>query len=154
MIVIYYDVGGAHSSCAAANMHIGKLPMDRVPSGKELLSLPTFDKIEKKDIAHLIFIGEDEYKNKVYTISCQRKDKYVLSALKDMYKELTGSTKGLILACTQPAVNILMKIGGCSSRRFHLVSFGRPIVIKGTQKAYFNIRDIVKIAKQNMEHDV
>lgn len=48
MIVIYHDVGGAHSTSVAANIHINKLPVDRIPNKKELLSLPTFDKIEKE----------------------------------------------------------------------------------------------------------
>lgn len=151
MVIVYYDVGGAHSSAAAANMHINRLPMDRVATRDELLSLPTFDKIEKKDVAHLMLIGEDESKNKVYTISCQRKDKYVLNALSDMYRELTGSTDGLIMVSTQPTVNLLMKIGGFSSRRLNWVSFGRPIVTTGTQKAYPDIMDLVKETKNKIK---
>lgn len=151
MVIVYYDVGGAHSSATAANMHINKLPMDRVATRDELLALPTFDKIEKKDVAHLLFIGEDEYKNKVYTISCRRNYKYVLNPLSDMYRELTGSTDSLLMVSTQPAVNLLMKIGGFSSRQLHWVAFGRPIVTSGTQKTYFNIVDIVKDTKKRMK---
>lgn len=151
MVIVYYDVGGAHSSATAANIHINKLPMDRTATKDELLSLPTFDKIQKKDIAHLMFIGEDEYKNKVYTIGCRRKMKFVLNPLSDMYRELTGNTEGLLMVSTQPTVNLLMKIGGFSSRALNLVSFGRPIVTSGTQKTYSHIVDIVKETKKRIK---
>ena len=45
-------------------------------------------------------------------------------------------------------INLLMKIGGFSSRRLHLVSFGRPIVTRGTQKAYPNILKLVQFVKK------
>ncbi|MBY7023507.1 DUF3189 family protein, partial [Clostridium botulinum] len=57
IMVIYHDVGGAHSSCVAANIHVKNLPSNTVPSKEDLLKLPTFDKLTKKDVGHLKFIG-------------------------------------------------------------------------------------------------
>lgn len=151
MIVIYHDVGGAHSTAVAANIHINKLPMDMVPSKDELLGLPTFDKIEKEQIGRLIYIGEDEYNAKVYTLSRQRNPNIAIGAITDMYTILHGSIDGLFIVDTKPAVNLLMNIGGYTSRRLHWVSFGRPIVTKGTQQAYMDIVNIVKGVKNNMK---
>lgn len=151
MIVIYHDVGGAHSSATAANIHINKLPMDRIPSPEEILALPTFDKIEKKDIGRLLYIGEDEFGAKVYTLSRQYKPNLVIPAIADMYNLLNGSLQGFFLADTSPSVNNLMRIGGFSSRRLGFVTFGRPIVTKGTQQAYSQIVDIVRKAKEQMK---
>lgn len=154
MMVIYHDVGGSHSSATAANIHINKLPMDRVPDKSELLSLPTFDKITKKDIGHLIYIGDDEFGSKVYTISVQYKPNLVIPALRDMYSEIIGNSKDLYLVSTQPAVNIWMKIGGLSSRRLNLVKFGRPIVTYGTLKTYNNLINIVKEVKFDIKNGI
>ncbi|MBP2032000.1 hypothetical protein J2Z42_000665 [Clostridium algifaecis] len=71
MIVIYHDVGGAHSTAVAANIHINKLPINKIPSKSELLNLPTFDKIEKNQIGRLIYIGKDEFNARVYTLDAK-----------------------------------------------------------------------------------
>ena len=150
MVVIYHDVGGAHSTAVAANIHINKLPIDRIPSKQEILNIPTFDKIQKDQVGHLVYIGKDEFNAEIYTLSRQRKPNLVIAAITDMYCILHGSTNGLIIVDTKPAVNLLMNIGGFTSRRLHWVSFGRPIVIKGTQQAYMDIVNIVKNVKNNL----
>lgn len=75
---------------------------------------------------HLIYVGEDEFAYKVYTISVQYKPNLFIPALRDMYKEILGQSENLYLVSTQPAVNTWMKIGGLSSRRLNLVSFTLP----------------------------
>lgn len=47
-----------------------------------------------------------------------------------------------------------MRIGGVSSRVFGLVSFGRPIVAKGTVKAYSDIVEIVRKTKEYMKDNI
>ncbi|MCR3759548.1 DUF3189 family protein [Clostridium felsineum] len=150
MIVIYHDVGGTHSTAVAANIHINKLPMDKVPKKEELLKLKTFDKIDKGDMGHLVYIGEDEFKDKVYTIGRQYAANLVIPAIEDMYSILNGNNEDLMIVDTKPTVNTLMKIGGFTSRRLHMVSIGRPIVTYGSLKAYMEIANIVKGVKNNL----
>lgn len=154
MIVIYHDVGGCHSSAVAANIHINKLPMDSVPSEDMLISLPTFDNISKNDKGKLIYIGKDEFGAKVYTLCRRYNTKVVIPAISDLYNELNGSLDGFFLADTSPSVNNLMRIGGFSSRALGLVSFGRPIVAKGTIKAYYDIVNIVQKTKEYMRNSL
>jgi hypothetical protein len=154
MIVIYHDVGGAHSTSVAANIHINKLPNNRIPTKAELLSLPTFDRIEKEQIGRLIYIGEDEFNAKIYTLARKYSPNLVIPAIKDMYSILHGSNDELIIVDTKPAVNLLMNIGGYTSRKLHWVSFGRPIVTKGTQQAYMDIVNIVKGVKSNLKNSI
>lgn len=154
MIVIYHDVGGCHSSAVAANMHINMLPMDTVPSKDVLISLPTFDNILKDDKGKLIYIGKDEFGAKVYTLSRRYNTKIVIPAISDIYNEINGSLHGFFLADTSPSVNNLMRIGGFSSRALGLVSFGRPIVAKGTIKAYYDIVNIVQKTKEYMRNSL
>lgn len=154
MIVIYQDIGGAHSSVVAANIHLNRLPSDVVPDKKDILALPTFDKIQLKDWGHLIYIGEDEFGAKVYTLSRQRKPELVIPAITDMYSILIGDTKGLYIMNTIPAVNVWMAIGGYSSRMLGLVGFGRPIVAYGVLKAYKKIAVIVGQVKDMIKKDM
>ncbi|WP_010235830.1 DUF3189 family protein [Clostridium arbusti] len=152
MIIIYHDVGGTHSTAIAANLHINRLPMDRLPSKEELLNLPTFDKIEKSDLGHLMYIGQDEFEAKVYTLGRKYKPNLVIPAIEDMYSVLKGNREELYVIDTHPTVNLLMKIGGFTSRGLKWVSFGRPIVTYGSIKAYKDIVNIVKGVKDNLKN--
>lgn len=150
-MVIYHDVGGSHSSCVAANIHVNNLPSTTIPNKQDLLRLPTFDKITKKDLGHLKFIGVDEFGHKVYTISVQYKANIVIPALRDMYTELRGFNDDLILVSSQPFVNTWMKIGGFTSRRLGIVPIGRPIVTYGTLKSYKGLVDLVEKVKNQIK---
>lgn len=154
MIVVYHDVGGTHSSAVAANIHINRLPADSVPDSSEILSLPTFDRIESKDTGHLIFIGRDEFGADVYTLKRLYSPRIPLRVLMDMYGLLNGNSGGLYLANTSPTVNPFMGIGGYSSRVLHLVAFGRPIVAYGTMRAYMDIARLVLAVKSRMRSDL
>lgn len=150
MITIYHDVGGTHSTAIAANLHINRLPMDRLPSREELLDLPTFDKVEKCDLGHLLYIGEDEFGGKVYTLGRKYKPNLVIPAVQDMYLILNDTFEELNIVDTHPTVNLFMKIGGFTSRQLKWISLGRPIVTYGSIKAYMNIVNIVKGVKSNL----
>lgn len=154
MIVIYHDIGGAHSAATAANLHVNVLSPNKIPTKEDLQNLPTFDKIQKKYIGHLIYIGKDEFNASVYTLSRQRSEKIVIPAIKDIYRISNGSLDGLYLVDTSPSVNMLMKIGGALSRRFKCVSVGRPIVTYGTQKAFKEITSIVSNIKDQIQKDL
>lgn len=152
MIIIYHDVGGAHSTVIAANLHINRLPIDRLPSKEELLNLPTFDKVEKSDLGHLLYVGEDEFGSKVYTLGRKYKPDLVIPAIQDMYSILNDHGEELNIIDTHPTVNFLMKIGGFTSRQLKWISFGRPIVTYGSIKAYMDIANIVKGVKSNLKN--
>lgn len=154
MIVVYHDVGGAHSSCVAANIHINKLPIDEVPDKKKVLAMPTFDNLKGKDHGHLIYIGVDEFGAKVFTLSRMYKPDLVIPAISDMYTILNGNSEGIYLVDTSPTVNNYMRIGGFSSRVLGMVGFGRPIVTYGTLKSYKKISKLVESVKQRMQVEI
>nr|WP_129598914.1 DUF3189 family protein [Anaerophilus nitritogenes] len=148
MHIIYHCVGGCHSSCTAAAIHLNMLPSDYVPNEYDLLKVPFFDALEKKDAGKIIYRGTDEWGNLIYTLGRQFVPNIVLSSIIDMWKILENSSEQLLLVNTIPCVNTLMRIGGFSSRRLHWVKFGRPIVAKGTIQAYENIAQVVEETKK------
>ncbi|WP_053954854.1 DUF3189 family protein [Inediibacterium massiliense] len=150
MYIVYHDVGGAHSTIVAAAIHLNQLPLDYIPDKNELLALPLFDKIQKKDIARLIYHGKDEYGHSIYTIGRKNSAHLVVNAIETVFQMLNFPQNEILCVDTSPAVNNLMRIGGGSSRKFGLVSFGRPIVTYGTLKAYSNISEIVKKTKRKI----
>ncbi|RKD34682.1 DUF3189 family protein [Thermohalobacter berrensis] len=147
MNIIYHCVGGSHSSVIASAIHLGILPIDKKPSLEEILSVPYFDRLNKQDRGKIIFRGIDKDNNKIFTLSRQFAPNIVIPAIKDSW-ELAGGSKNELLAInTMSAVNLLMKIGGFSSRRLKLVSLGRPIVARGTLLAYNDLVNIVQNTK-------
>lgn len=152
MIVIYHDIGGTHSSATAANIHVNRLSEERVPDKQTLLSLPTFDRITRNDWGRLIYIGDDEFGAKVYTLCRQYASSIVIPAITDIYNIINNTTgnEGLFLVNTSPAVNSWMAIGGFMSRRLNMVAIGRHIVTMGTIKAYMNIVNIVRTVKSEI----
>ncbi|MBS3995618.1 MAG: DUF3189 family protein [Alkaliphilus sp.] len=149
MHIIYHCVGGAHSSPTAAAIHLNMLPTDHIPNKLDILNLPFFDTLEKKDRGKIIYRGTDEFDNKVYTLGRQFIPDIVINSIKDMWGILNQKEDDLLIVNTLPSVNLLMKIGGFSSRRLNLVKFGRPIVLHGTLSAYTNIVKIVKETKKS-----
>lgn len=152
MLVIYHDVGGAHSTQTAAWLHLNRLPTDRTPTAEELMAIPLFDKAEKLDHGRIKLTGVDEWGNNVYTLGREYTDGITVPALEDLHTILTGSCDDLILVNMKPTINLLMKIGGYSSRRLKFVNLGRPIVIKGTQQAYPNIVRLVESVKNEIRY--
>ncbi|MTI80418.1 MAG: DUF3189 family protein [Firmicutes bacterium] len=150
MIIIYYDVGGAHSVQVAAGIHMGVLPGDRVPNGDELFKMPKYDHTNKNDYGKINYVGTDEYNNQVYTLSCQYASKVVIPAIIDMYEISGGQAKDLLLISTLETINKTMQIGGYTSRRLRWTSIGRPIVVRGTLKAYPQIAELVKQVKERL----
>jgi hypothetical protein len=145
--VIYHDIGGSHSSVVATYIHLNKLPIDRIPSPKEILEIPMFDKLRKEQQGRLIFHGIDEYGNKIYTLSRLYYSHPMTNAIKSI-PNMIGIYEGEIeLVDTSPTVNFIMKLGGGSSRKLKMVAFGRPMVAYGVTKAYSDIVALVSKTK-------
>ncbi len=144
MNIIYHCVGGTHTSAIAAAIHLDILPKNKIPNKQEILSVPYFDTLNKEDQGKILFRGRDSTNNSIFTLSRQFVPQLVLPAIKDAWELAGGRTEDLLLVNTMPSVNMLMRIGGFSSRRLNLVSFGRPIVTLGAIKAYENILKIVE----------
>ncbi|TCO80089.1 DUF3189 family protein [Marinisporobacter balticus] len=148
MYIIYHCVGGCHSSCTAAAIHLNMLPTDHTPSKYDLLNIPFFDTLEKTDQGKIIYRGTDTFGNKVHTLGRQFSPQIVIPAIKDMWRILGQKEEDLLIVNTLPCVNFLMRIGGFSSRRLKWVKFGRPIVTRGTLSAYKNIIQVVEETKE------
>ncbi|MCT4564865.1 MAG: DUF3189 family protein [Maledivibacter sp.] len=147
MHVIYHDIGGSHSSVVATYIHLNRLPVDRIPSTKEILEVPMFDKLQKNQRGRLIFHGIDEYENRIYTLSRLYYKQPITNAITSIPNMIGLKENELALVDTSPSVNFMMQLGGGSSRKLKMVRFGRPIVAYGVTKAYGDIVDLVNKTK-------
>lgn len=145
MHIIYHCYGGAHSSVTAAGIHLGLLSEKTIPTPEELLALPFYDQTHQEDHGYLRFLGEDKHGNRIYVIG-RRALKNSFPRLARSLGELLGLPAGeMLVVDTVPCVNWMMMLGGYTSRRWGWVNFGRPLVIKGTRKAF---RKLVQLVRQ------
>ncbi|MGI6037995.1 MAG: DUF3189 family protein, partial [Limnochordia bacterium] len=64
-----------------------------------------------------------------------------------------GRKEDFIFIDTLPYVNSYMRLGGFLSRALGLVAWGRPVVIKGTQRAYPHLVRLVREIWAQIDQD-
>jgi hypothetical protein len=154
MKVIYHCFGSSHSSVVAANIHVGNLPMDRIPTRQEIIALPHFDKTESKQIGIPFFIGKDEWNNDVYIIGMTHKKNIVRTAIISLLNIFNIAQTEIILINALEHINIMTKIGGFLSRGIGFTFIGRPIVLYGIQACYSNLINLVDKTKKDLIYNM
>jgi hypothetical protein len=136
MKLFYYCYGGAHSSVTAANIHLGNLPRDRRPSIREILHQPLFDRAKEHQIGEPILMGPDDEGNEIYAIGLAGGYAVVAPALKEFLQILGVTPDRFSLEGTLQHANILLRVGGFTSRRLGIVFVGRPMCGLGVWLRY------------------
>ncbi|KAA9018027.1 DUF3189 family protein [Niallia endozanthoxylica] len=151
MIFIYHDFAGTHSTSLAAACHLKLLtPTKRKLTREEILAVPYFNKLTKKDVGKLIFHGKDEEGNEVYTVA-RRRFKQAAPLLLDFYLLLENKYEfkdKLVLSNTSPTVPLAMTFGGMFSRGLKIDVIGVPLLVKGAQQSSEVVFKLVEHTKQ------
>jgi len=150
MIFIYNDYGGTHTTSMAAAYHLKKLPTDRKLTKEEILNIDYFNKLTQSDMGKIIFHGEDEYGNSVYTIG-RKSSKLVVPALKNLSILLQDKGKvheKIIFSNTSPTVPFAMTMGGFLSRELKIDFIGVPLLVIGAKQCCHDILRLVEHTKQ------
>lgn len=151
MIFIYNCYGGTHSSSLASAVHLKKLPLDRVPTRREILDTDYFNRLTYKDMGRIIYRGTDDGGNKVYSVG-RGTSKVLLPCLKNLINLLhseCGLKEKIILANMTPTVTFPMTVGGFLSRGLGIDFIGVPLLLLGVQKAYQEVLRAVNYTKES-----
>lgn len=150
MIYIYNCYGGTHSSSLASAIHLGLLPDDRIPSKEEILSLPYFNKLTRKDMGKIIFRGTDNEGCSVYSVG-RGTSRILIPSLIDLVnllgKECRLNEK-VVFSNMSPAVPPCMTFGGMFSRWLHIDFVGVPLLTAGARQSFKMIAELVKLTKE------
>ncbi|NPV52325.1 MAG: DUF3189 family protein [Firmicutes bacterium] len=150
MKIIYHCYGSAHSSVVAAAIHIGILPCDRIPSAREIMNVPHFDRTGSNEIGTCFFMGEDEWGNSVYIMGMGYAKDIVRRAIYSILKIYGIPESDLLLVNALPHVGLITRVGGVLSRRMGLVRAGRPLTVYGIQRSYGDFVRMVDSIKQEI----
>ena len=145
MIYIYNCYGGTHSSSLASAIHLGNLPIDRIPTKEEILNTAYFDTLTYKDMGKIIYRGTDKWGNRVYTMG-RGTSKVLIPAIGNLIGLLKiecGLTDEIVLINASPTVTFPMTVGGFLSRGLKLHFIGRNLLVIGVKQTYFNIVKLV-----------
>ncbi len=136
MIVLYHCYSANHTSLTAANIHLGRLPLDRRPTYHEVLAQPGFDTHHRRLIGTPLPMGIDDHGHRVYCWGLEAGQQRLLAAALQLAEAAGGSTADLLPVGALAAANWWMRVGGFLSRRCNQVALGRPLVAVGTWLAY------------------
>lgn len=146
MIFIYNCYGGTHTSTLASEIHLKRLPVDRLPTKDEILGAKYFNQLNYKDMGKFFYRGTDDEGNKVFTLG-RGMSKALLPCmvnLLNMMHDEYGVREKFILSNLSPTVPPAMTMGGFFSRALGINFIGVPLLVSGTGQAYWEIVDIVK----------
>jgi hypothetical protein len=148
MKIVYFCYGGSHSSVTAAGIHLGLLPSSRIPSAKEFMGVPYYDGQVESQHGQYQFMGIDQKGNEVFIIGVENTDKIFEIIVKNTLSLFNVSPEQYLFVNSLEKVNNLMRVGGYLSRHLGLVAIGRPLVIRGTQAAYWKFVKLVEEVKK------
>ncbi|MFZ5686746.1 MAG: DUF3189 family protein [Bacillota bacterium] len=138
MWIFYCCPTGGYESVVAAGIHIGMMPLDRVPLEDEISSLPYFG-VRHHLLGRPIRFGVDTLGNEVFIIGIGR-EKGLVSKIIPSFFEINElcPTKVKVVEIAAVKANVVMDLF------FPNLQFDNRRMIKKIWKKYSNIVQIVK----------
>lgn len=146
MMVFYQCFGRSHTSVVAAEIHLGRLPCDRIPSVAQIMALPLFDRAEEKDFGRPFFVGRDEDGHEVFILGLGGSVREGLGVIHGLFR-LAGR-EGPLVVDTLAGLGLMGRIGGGLSRRLGLVAVGRPLAAYGVRGIYPRLVETVAAVRR------
>ncbi len=147
MKIFYFCYGRAHSSVIAGHIHLQTLPNNRIPTIKEILAIPEFDKSDYHDFGIPYFLGKDSHDNEIFIIGFANNDSLCLQTISFIIKQRSNPNNWRFYNALEQ-VNWLTKFGGFFTQRLKLVTLGRYLVALGIRKSYWRLVKMVKSIKE------
>lgn len=132
-------------------IHCGMLPVDRIPSYDELLSIPYYDQTDPAYIGMPYLMGDDEYGNAIYFMGMWNQRQALAGTLEKMLMTAGISADKYILQDSFPLLNFSTKVGGALSKRLLITTLGRKISVWGIQRRYPQFVSLVENVKKRLE---
>lgn len=153
MKILYHCFGGTHSSVTAAAIHLGWVDPGNPPGQKELQNIPHFDTRDGEQRGYITFMGSDDKGHHVYIVGRTNMPQVLINLINGLASvfNINGQTFKFVNVMSE--VNTTMRIGGLLSRKFKLVTIGRPLVTLGTIKAIPHLAKLVEKVKAEIGED-
>lgn|SRR5690554_3454410 len=114
---------------------------------RQLIGLAEFDRADSSQWGIPYLMGWDEQGNEVYILGLDSQTPAGLRAITSLVWHL-GKQDEVFLCNTLPAVGLLTKLGGITSKKLGLTAIGRPMVALGIIFSLQRLRDLVARTKE------
>lgn len=148
--LFYHCYGGAHTSVTCAAIHLGFLPLDRIPAPNEFLSVAHYDRMENKDLGTPQYFGRDELGIDIYIIGFKNVCNMMIPTIKSYLNANNIPSKDVLFVEALVKLHPITAIGGFSSRKLHMVSLGHPLTVWGIRRSYPIFVELVSKVKENL----
>lgn len=152
MKLFYFCFGSAHSSVTAANIHLGRLPLEGRPSVRAIMYQPCFDRFPHSRLGQATQMGRDEQGHEIYVIGLASGKLALAQALRDYLLSQGVAQEAVQFVDTLRHAHPLMRIGGYASRRLGLVFPGRWLAAVGVWFHYGRFAGQVRAVRRRLGH--
>lgn len=149
MKIVYHCFGGAHASPTAAAIHLGIISQEKPPTFKDMRGIPFFDKMIASQHGKLNYLGDDRFGNGIYFMARRNNTALIINIIRECARLKGEDPSDYYFVDCMQHLNLLMIMGGFSSRALGWVKVGRPIVTLGTIVAF---PALISIVKKTMHH--
>ncbi|MFU0799194.1 MAG: DUF3189 domain-containing protein [Xylanivirga thermophila] len=153
MKIVYHCFGGAHTSITCAAIHLNFLPHDRIPRFNEFKAVPFYDKMDKEDVGMPLYMGQDDLGYDIYVMGMSGGKDVVIPAIKSYLNASYVDAKDIIFINALVKLHPITSLGGVASRKYGLVSIGRPMTIWGIRLTYPVLLDLVLKVKEFLKEN-
>ncbi|MEW6309206.1 MAG: DUF3189 family protein [Bacillota bacterium] len=134
--VVYNCFGSAHSSVVTAAIHLGLLPCDRVPSSREIASVPLYDRVDTAEIGTIFFAGKGADGRNVYILGAGPAKALLPKLAGSLLRAYGVQPEDVVLVNCLKNIGLLTRVGGFLSRELGWVKLGRPMSAYGIRRCY------------------
>jgi len=127
------------------------LPFDVIPTYDDFLAVPYFDRTDAGLIGKPYLMGVDGLNNSIYFMGMWNQRNSLKQVLCDLLETAGIDKEEYLFADVFPLINFSTKFGGALSKRLHLTTLGRQILIWGIQKQYHEFISLVTNVKIRLE---
>lgn len=151
MKLFYYCFAGSHSSVIAANIHLKKLPDNRLPSIKEIMEVEYFNQRDKNQCGQELYLGEDEQGHQIYVIGLGKDRELALQVIYHLLKERDNPSAWRFYDALSE-LHWLTKVGGFLSGNLKWVGPGKYLAAMGIRRCYPKLCRMVRRIKEGNAH--
>ena len=151
MRVVYHSYGGSFSSALAAGIHTGALSRQRPPEKKDILACSLFHRGTPQNHGVIHYAGTDVEGNEIYFMGSRKAFNIIENALRGVLEIVREDPRKLYFVNTFPITNMEMRVGIFLYHRKILIPAALALLIKGSQKAYFDFTALIDKVQSELE---
>jgi len=139
LIVIYSCYWGSYLAVVAASLHLGYIDKE-----KDILALNLFNNIKESELGELIPIGNDDKGREVFVIGSKKTGKILAKTLAGIAEVYGFSADSVQFVDLNHFYNNIIWLGVFFIRRLKLVCVGTRLIVKGIEKNFERLKNIVQ----------